>query len=145
MTIELTWSAVDRGFELLSGKTKHYTIGICSISTKGTEVRSRVRSSSGWPGIRIMCPSGVTYLPAYYCFGELALGSLPWYIGDLSRFWRLILGPLLFLLSKFSRSIGFPNWRLWAYMMKSIPETCCVLNLISMVFFTRKIQLIVLV
>ena len=27
----------------------------------------------GWLGIRIMCPSGATCLPADFCFSELAL------------------------------------------------------------------------
>jgi hypothetical protein len=47
-------SAVDREFEPRSGQTKDYENGI-------------------WLGIRIMCPSGATCLPADCCISELAL------------------------------------------------------------------------
>jgi hypothetical protein len=52
-------SLVDRGFEPWSGQTKDYTIGTCCFSVKH--------------GIRIMCPSGATCLPADCCFSELAV------------------------------------------------------------------------
>ena len=45
-------SAVDRGFESPSGKTKDYKIGICCFSAKHAAVR---RKCTGWLGIRIMC------------------------------------------------------------------------------------------
>ena len=34
MVSVLVWSAVDRGFELWSGQTKYYEIGICCFSNK---------------------------------------------------------------------------------------------------------------
>ena len=49
MVSVLASSAVDRGFEPWSGQTKDYKIGICCFSA--------------WLGIRIMCPSGATFLP----------------------------------------------------------------------------------
>ena len=33
----------------------------------------RERAKIGWLGIRIMCPNGVTFLPADCCYSELAL------------------------------------------------------------------------
>jgi hypothetical protein len=39
------------------------------LSTK----HERVRAKTGWLGITIMCPSGVTCLPTDCCFSELAL------------------------------------------------------------------------
>ena len=38
-------SAVDRGFDSLSGQTKNYQIGMCCFSTKHTELR---RKSKNW-------------------------------------------------------------------------------------------------
>ena len=63
-------SAVDRWFESLSGQTKDYKIGMSCFSATHTALQ---RAKTGWPGIRIMCPSGATCLPADYCFSELAL------------------------------------------------------------------------
>ena len=34
-------SAVDRGFELRLGRAKYYNIGICCLSTKDEELRSK--------------------------------------------------------------------------------------------------------
>ena len=60
-----------------SGQTKVYKIGICCFSTKHAALRRKSKDwlawnqdnvsewgdiSICWPGIRIMCPSGVTYL-----------------------------------------------------------------------------------
>ena len=63
MVCMLTSSVVDRGFEPRSGQTNDYKIGICCFSAKHT----------GWLGIRIICPSGETCLPADCCLSELAL------------------------------------------------------------------------
>jgi hypothetical protein len=71
MVSVLTSSAVDRGFEPRLGLTKHYKIGICCFSDKHTALRKRAKT--GWLGIRIMCPSGATCLPADCCFSEVAL------------------------------------------------------------------------
>jgi hypothetical protein len=65
----LAISAVDRGFESRLGQTKDYKIGICCFSAKHTTLRTK----TGWFGIRIMCPSGVTCLTVDCCFSELAL------------------------------------------------------------------------
>ena len=58
-----------RGF--ISGQTKDNESDICYICAKHT-APSRKRKT-GSLGIRIMCPSGATYLPADYCFSELPL------------------------------------------------------------------------
>jgi hypothetical protein len=68
MVSMLASSAVDRGFELRSGQTKDYDIGICCFSAKHA-----ARANTGWFGIRQMCQSGATCLPTDCCFSELAL------------------------------------------------------------------------
>ena len=45
MVSVLVLSAVDRGFDSLSGQTKNYQIGMCCFSTKHTELR---RKSKNW-------------------------------------------------------------------------------------------------
>jgi len=55
MTTVLALSAVNRGFEPRLGQSKDYKI------------------KTGWLGIKIMCPSGATRLPAGCCFSELEL------------------------------------------------------------------------
>ena len=67
MVSVLDSSAVDRGFEPLSGQTKDFKIGICFLPTKHAALRT------GWLGIRIMCSSGATCLSADCCFSEQAL------------------------------------------------------------------------
>ena len=69
MVSVLASSAVDRGFEPRSGQTKDSKIGICCFSDNHTAL-SR---TTGWLGITIMCPSGVTCLPMDFCFSEPAL------------------------------------------------------------------------
>ena len=64
-------SAVDRGFEPRSGQTKDYKIGICCFQLRTQHLGERAKT--GWLGIRIICPSGATCLPADCCFCELAL------------------------------------------------------------------------
>ena len=49
-------------------QTKDYIIGICCFSTK-----QGVKAKNGWLGIRIICASGATCLPADCCFSEIAL------------------------------------------------------------------------
>jgi hypothetical protein len=73
MVSVLASSAVDRGFEPWLVKTKDYEIGICCFSAKHAAFNLGERAKTGWLGIRIMCPSGATYLPADCCFSELAL------------------------------------------------------------------------
>ena len=53
-------SAVDRVFEHRSGQIKDY-------------IKLVERANTGWLGIRIMCPSGVTCISMDCCFSELAL------------------------------------------------------------------------
>ena len=60
MVSVLASSAVDRGFEPLSGQTKDYKICICCFSAKHA-------------ALRIMCTSGVTCLSANCCYSEIAL------------------------------------------------------------------------
>jgi hypothetical protein len=47
MVSVLASSVVDRGFELQSGQTKDYKIGICCFSSKHTALR---RKSKDWLG-----------------------------------------------------------------------------------------------
>ena len=55
-------SAVDRGFEFRSGQTKDYEIDICCFFSKHTALKGK---NKDWlAGIRIMCSSGATCLPA---------------------------------------------------------------------------------
>jgi hypothetical protein len=68
MVSVLTSSAVDRGFKPRSCQTKDYKSGICYFSAKD----STLRAKTGWLGIRLMCPSGATCLPADCCFSEIA-------------------------------------------------------------------------
>jgi hypothetical protein len=72
MVSVLASSEVDRGFELRSGQTKKYKIGICCFSAKHAAVRRKIKDC-GWFGIRIMFPSGATCQPSGCCFSELAL------------------------------------------------------------------------
>jgi hypothetical protein len=51
--------AVDRGFQSRLGQTKDYKNSYCCISAN-KEKEQRL-------GIRIMCPSGATYLPNDCC------------------------------------------------------------------------------
>ena len=67
MVSVLASSGEDCGFEPRSGQTKDYKIGICRFTAKHAAL-----SKAGWLGIRIMCPSGATCLPADCCFSELA-------------------------------------------------------------------------
>ena len=57
MVSVLTSSAIGHGFELRSGKTKDYQIGICCFSDKNTALRKK---SKDWLAHNqdIMCPSG---------------------------------------------------------------------------------------
>jgi len=60
MSVLVGSSAKDGGFELLSGKTKDYEIGICCFPAKHAAEGGRTKT--GWIGIRIMCSSGLTCL-----------------------------------------------------------------------------------
>jgi hypothetical protein len=72
MVSVLAPSAVDRGFESRSGKTKDYIKFVFVASPLSTQHYGE-RAKTGWLGIRIVCPTGATYLPADCCFSELAL------------------------------------------------------------------------
>ena len=72
MVSVLPSSVADRGFAPWSDQIKDYKIGICCFSAKHAALR-RNKAKIGWPGIRIMRPSGATCLPVDCCFGELAL------------------------------------------------------------------------
>ena len=61
MVCKLVPSAVDCGYKPLSSQTKDYVTGIFCFSAKHAALR---RKSKDWlVGIRMMCPSGATYLP----------------------------------------------------------------------------------
>jgi len=69
-----TSSALDRGFEPLSGQTNDYITCIYCFSAKHVALW---RVKTGSLGIGIMCPSGATCLSADCCFSELALYENP--------------------------------------------------------------------
>ena len=73
MVSVLASSVVDRGFEPWSGQTKDCNIGIWCFSAKYKTLRRKTRVLTDWLGIRILCPSGATCLPADCCCSELAL------------------------------------------------------------------------
>ena len=63
MVSVLASSVIDCGYELRSCQAKEYKIGICCFSAKNAALRRK----TGWLGIRIMCPSGATYIPNDCC------------------------------------------------------------------------------
>ena len=67
MVSVLALSAVGHRFKPGSGLVKPKTIKLVFI------VSPLRKDQTGWIGIRIMCPSGATCLPADCCFSELAL------------------------------------------------------------------------
>jgi hypothetical protein len=64
-------SVVASSVEEFGSETKDYELvfAFFPLNTQHQEVRA----NTGGLGIRIMCPSGTTCLPADCCFGELAL------------------------------------------------------------------------
>ena len=48
MVSVLALSAVDRGFELRSGQTKNYEIGICCFSAEHTALRRKGKDWLAW-------------------------------------------------------------------------------------------------
>ena len=48
MVIMLTSSVVDRGFDLRSGQTKDYKIGVCCFSTKHAALRNKSKDWLDW-------------------------------------------------------------------------------------------------
>ena len=57
-------NAVGRAFDPRSGQTKDYKIGMCCFSTKHVSLRRNL-AKTGWLGISILYPSGVTCLSNY--------------------------------------------------------------------------------
>ena len=64
-------SAVDRGFE--PGRIEPKTVKLVFVASLLSTQHYGERAKTGWLGIRIVCPSGMTCLPADCCFSELAL------------------------------------------------------------------------
>jgi len=58
---------------LSPGRVKARTIKLVFVASPLSTQHYRERAKIGWLGIRIMCPNGVTFLPADCCFSELAL------------------------------------------------------------------------
>jgi len=56
-------SVVDRGFEPRSGY-KLQTINLIFAASLLSTHHSRVRAKTGWLGVRMICPSGMSCLPA---------------------------------------------------------------------------------
>ena len=71
MVIVLTLNSADRMFEPGSVQANPNNM-VVAISAPGT-IYSRVRAETGWVGIRIMCPSGKTYVHVNSCLSDLAL------------------------------------------------------------------------
>ena len=58
------WSVVGRGFESRSDHTIDYTcIKLVYVASPLSMSHQIARVTSGWLGITIMCPTGITYLP----------------------------------------------------------------------------------
>ena len=55
------------------GRIKPKTIQLVFVASPLSTQHYGERAKIGWLGIRIMCPNGVTFLPADCCFSELAL------------------------------------------------------------------------
>jgi hypothetical protein len=72
MVSVLASSAIDRGFEPRSSKTKDYIMDICCFSAKHASLR---RKSIDWlaRSQENVTECGATHLPANCCFNELAL------------------------------------------------------------------------
>jgi hypothetical protein len=70
MVIVLTSNSTDRVLEPGSGQANPNNV-VVAISPPGTRY-SRVRAETGWVGIRIMCPSGKTYVHVNSCLSDLA-------------------------------------------------------------------------
>ena len=64
MVSVLASSVVDREFESRSGQTKDYIKLLFAASPA---------QQTGYPGNRLTCPCGLTFLSADCCFSELAL------------------------------------------------------------------------
>ena len=79
VSIEYTSPCVKSNSQALIGKepgqTKDYDIDICSTNCCFSAKHAALRkiAKTGWLGIRIMCPSGATYLTVGCCFSELVL------------------------------------------------------------------------
>jgi hypothetical protein len=71
MVCVIALSAVDRGFE--PEWFKAMTIKMVCVASPLRTQHEGVRVKTGWLGIRTMCPSGATCLPADCCFSQLAL------------------------------------------------------------------------
>jgi hypothetical protein len=69
MVSVLASSAVDCGFELRSGQTKDYEIGICCFSAKHTALRRKSKDWLAWNQNNVS--SGATCLSADCCFSEI--------------------------------------------------------------------------
>ena len=76
MVSVLTYSVVYPGFEPRSGQTKDYIQLVFVASPLSTQHEGE-RAKTCWLGIRIVCPSGATCLPADYCCSELAQKKTP--------------------------------------------------------------------
>ena len=66
MVSEHPWSAVHRGFDPWSEQTKDY-----EVSFVASPLSMHMKAS--WLGIRILCTSAATCLPAECCFSDLSL------------------------------------------------------------------------
>ena len=60
---------------LSPGRVKPKTIKLVFVASPLNSQYSGERAKTGWFGIRIMCPYGVTYQSADCCFSELALSN----------------------------------------------------------------------
>ena len=70
MVSMLASSAVDRGFQARSNKTKKYQIGICCFSAKHTSLRKKSKDWLVWNQNLYLCQSGATCLSADCGFKE---------------------------------------------------------------------------
>ena len=61
-------SVIDSGFKPPAGQAKDYRLVFISSPLRRQHIRER--ANTGWFGISIMFPGGMTFLPADYCFSE---------------------------------------------------------------------------
>jgi hypothetical protein len=61
-------SVIDSGFKPPAGQAKDYRLVFISSPLRRQHIGER--ANTGWFGISIMFPGGMTFLPAYYCFSE---------------------------------------------------------------------------
>ena len=61
-----------RSWDSSPGRVKPKTMKMVFAVSPLSSQQYGLKAKTGWLGIRMMCPSGLTYLPLNCCFTELA-------------------------------------------------------------------------